>query len=161
MAEIELEAGDIIRWRDYPGAKWQTGRMVRLNGDDRLYVIDDYTGGFKGSPQQVRRHDSTGRVRWIDVQVGEPDQPVNADRRALAPPRQPGVEVSDRTRRRRASTAIVRAAMGGDGPGHYNPGTGMWRKVCPYCKREFTAKRRSTVPCDRAQCRKRHSRRPR
>lgn len=158
MATIDLEAGDIIRWRDYPGAKWQTGRMVQLNGDQQLRVIDDYTGGFKGTPQQVRRNGG-----WLEVQTGEPAARVATTKKAAVTSQlvNGATEVSDRTRRRRAATAIVRAAMGGSGPGRYNPSVGVWHKVCPYCKREFTAKRRSTVPCDRAQCRKRHSRRPR
>jgi hypothetical protein len=75
-----------------------------------------------------------------------------------------GADVPDRTTRRRRARATVRAGRvdsqrAEDRAGRFDPATGLWSKVCPYCKREFQARRRDAVTCGRPNCRKRYSRR--
>jgi hypothetical protein len=75
-----------------------------------------------------------------------------------------GTDVPTRTMRRRQATARARAGrvdgrQADERTGQFDPASGLWAKVCPYCHRVFTTKRRDAVSCPKANCRKRHSRR--
>lgn len=72
LAEIGLHAGEQVRFRNAPTARWSTGRIANVNADGSITLHDIDRGAahsLRPDRLEVRRPGVRGRLVWQNVAV--------------------------------------------------------------------------------------------
>jgi hypothetical protein len=93
LAALGLVAGDRVRWRDRPGARWHTGRVEGRERDGSVAVRDERgaSRALRHERLEVAARGPRGAATWepVAARAGRTEQLGLWDRAPSGPPARP------------------------------------------------------------------------
>jgi hypothetical protein len=93
LAALGLVAGDRVRWRDRPGARWRTGRVEARERDGSVAVRDERgaSRALRHERLEVAARGPRGAATWepVAARAGRTEQLGLWDRAPSGPPARP------------------------------------------------------------------------